>query len=238
MRRTLKLVVCHLLLSFFLCEYVVYYAQLLRVSGQLHLANCPSRSFLSPQCSWPRDVVPYGTRAPVKALILADTHLLGPYRGHWFDKLRREWQMHRAFQTAMTLFRPGLVVFLGDLFDEGKWVSDHEFDAYVRRFHMLFAVPEHVKTVAVVGNHDIGFHYAAHPRLVQRFERHFQARGVDMFTVGEGVHFVTINSVAMQGDGCDLCEEAQQQLRNVSSEFLKGLSRTNSNSSFAPFQDS
>ena len=31
----------------------------------------------------------------LKTMLLADTHMLGPIRGHWFDKLRREWQMQR-----------------------------------------------------------------------------------------------------------------------------------------------
>lgn len=125
--------------------------------------------------------------------------------------------MHRAFQTAMTIFRPKLVIFLGDLFDEGKWVTDAEFNDYVRRFHMLFHVPEEVKVVAVVGNHDIGFHYAAHPKMIGRFEKEFMTTGVDLFTIGEGVHFISINSVAMQGDGCHLCEPAQEELKNISS---------------------
>ena len=46
-------------------------------------------------------------------MILADTHLLGSRLGHWADKLRREWQMHRTFQTAQTLFSPRHVFFLG-----------------------------------------------------------------------------------------------------------------------------
>lgn len=41
----------------------------------------------------------------LRVMFLADTHLLGSRQGHWFDKLRREWQMHRAFQTAMYYFR-------------------------------------------------------------------------------------------------------------------------------------
>ena len=48
-------------------------------------------------------------------MILTDTHLLGPHNGHWLDKLRREWQMHRSFQTTMTLFRPEVVFFLGTI---------------------------------------------------------------------------------------------------------------------------
>lgn len=32
---------------------------------------------------------------PLRAMLLADTHMLGPFRGHWFDKMRREWQVSR-----------------------------------------------------------------------------------------------------------------------------------------------
>lgn len=127
--------------------------------------------------------------------------------------------MHRGYQSALTLFRPNLVVFLGDLFDEGQWVNEEQFDEYVQRFHMLFHTPEDVKLVAVVGNHDIGFHYAAHPRTFKRFEKEFHSSGVNLFTMHEGVHFITINSVAMQGDGCELCDKAEQELRNISSEW-------------------
>lgn len=45
--------------------------------------------------------------------MIADTHLLGPYRGHWFDKLRREWQMATAFMVATTLHSPDVTFFLG-----------------------------------------------------------------------------------------------------------------------------
>lgn len=115
-------------------------------------------------------------------MFLADTHLLGKRNGHWFDKLRREWQMYRAFQTALTLHRPevvfvlGILFFmyielnfnifllyfyeiLGDVFDEGLWCSGLEFNDYVERFHSLFAIPKETKMYVVVGNHDVGFHY-------------------------------------------------------------------------------
>lgn len=39
------------------------------------------------------------------------------------SKTRREWQMERAFQTALWLLRPEIVFILGDIFDEGKWSS-------------------------------------------------------------------------------------------------------------------
>ena len=73
-------------------------------------------------------------------MFLADTHLLGTRLGHWFDKLRREWQMHRGFKTAYQYFQPEVVFFLGDLFDEGKWCGKAEFNEYAQRFQTLFPV--------------------------------------------------------------------------------------------------
>lgn len=74
------------------------------------------------QCDWPvldpnnaDPSIQENGEEPVKVMILADTHLLGSRNGHWFDKLRREWQMHRAFQTAMTLHKPELVFVLGNV---------------------------------------------------------------------------------------------------------------------------
>jgi len=49
--------------------------------------------------------------------------------------------------------------FSGDLFDEGKWCSDSEFQHHVSRFHRMFHTPSTTQLYAVVGNHDIGFHY-------------------------------------------------------------------------------
>lgn len=95
----------------------------------------------------------------VKAILLADTHLLGPFKGHWFDKLRREWQMYRSFQTAISLHQPDVVFILGDVFDEGQWVNDDYFQSYLMRFYYLFQTPNHIKIYSAVGNHDIGFHY-------------------------------------------------------------------------------
>lgn len=135
--------------------------------------------------------------------------------------------MHRAFQTALTIHRPELVVFLGDLFDEGKWVNEKQFDEYMYRFYTLFHTKPDVKVVAVAGNHDIGFHYDTRPGTYLRFEDQFSgSTGASMFTMtprGQNndppVHFVVLNSVAMEGDHCQLCEKAETQLKNISSEF-------------------
>ena len=48
---------------------------------------------------------------------------------------------------------------LGDVFDEGLWVSKEDFEEYMRRFHSIFQVSKTTKVFVVPGNHDMGFHY-------------------------------------------------------------------------------
>lgn len=86
-------------------EYLIYWQTLLK-------------------CQWPKSA----SENPelINMMLLSDTHLLGSRHGHWFDKLRREWQMSQAFQTARTLLKPDYIVIMGDITDEGKWCSDKE----------------------------------------------------------------------------------------------------------------
>ncbi|XP_076332462.1 metallophosphoesterase 1-like [Tachypleus tridentatus] len=192
----------------FICEVLIYYIVLL-------------------QCSWPTldplsaesGILPGQSHTPLRVMLLADTHLLGSRNGHWFDKLRREWQMHRAFQTALTIFSPDVIFILGDVFDEGLWCSDKEFSYYVNRYNSLFYAPEKTNRYVVVGNHDIGFHYSVSKHHKERFERAFNVSSVQ-FVVIQGNIFIMLNSMAMVGDGCSLCQEAEDQLREVA-HFLR-----------------
>lgn len=168
----------------------------------------------------------------LKAVILADTHMLGPYRGHPFDKLRREWQMKRSFQATMDIFQPDVVFILGDVFDEGNWVEDRGFEEYVDRFKTIFHTPTGTRMYAIHGNHDVHFHYQMHPHLVNRFNAAFNTTGVNLIrekiTTSDGseavVNFVTINSMAMDGDGCNFCIQAREQLNAVSRKLTNSSS--------------
>lgn len=129
----------------------------------------------------------------------------------------------RSFQAAMQLFSPDVVVILGDVFDEGNWVNDEGFKEYVSRFNSMFYVPSDTRLYAIHGNHDINFHYAMHPHLINRFNRAFNSSGVRLIretkTTLKGVrrviNFVTINSMALEGDGCNLCNEAEFDIRSI-----------------------
>ncbi|XP_074063277.1 metallophosphoesterase 1 [Macrotis lagotis] len=190
-----------------LCEYVIYYLVIF-------------------QCHWP-EVKPIAsgskqqTSEPVlRVIFLADTHLLGEINGHWLDKLRREWQMERAFQTALWLLQPEIVFILGDIFDEGKWSSPQAWTADVERFQRIFRHPPHTQLIVVVGNHDIGFHYEMNTYKLQRFKKAFDFG--ELFST-KGINFVMVNSVAMEGDGCTICSSMEAQLIELS--YLLNCSR-------------
>lgn len=188
---------------FVFCEWFIYYMVIL-------------------QCSWPEFTIEEHAKPSetLKTMLLTDTHLLGSKDGHWFDKLRREWQMERAFQTAVSYFKPDVVFLLGDLFDEGLKCSDEEWDQYIQRFHRMFRHSAHTKFYVVVGNHDIGFHSEASgdQHLFQRFSAEFDSPSVKLLNI-RGNLFVLINSIALQGDECSMCSEAMTQLTSVADKL-------------------
>ncbi|KAL1773607.1 hypothetical protein HispidOSU_012955 [Sigmodon hispidus] len=196
--RVLLLKLMAIVLSVFLfCEYFIYYLVIFR-------------------CRWPevKTLAHGGRQEPVlKAMFLADTHLLGEIRGHWLDKLRREWQMERAFQTALWLLQPEVVFILGDIFDEGKWSNAQAWADDVQRFQRMFRHGSHVQLKVVIGNHDVGFHYQMSKYRIKRFEKVFSSERLFSW---KGVNFVMVNSVAMEGDGCNICSEAEAELREIS----------------------
>ncbi|NWY00663.1 MPPE1 Metallophosphoesterase, partial [Nothoprocta ornata] len=193
---------CFVSSVFLFCEFLIYYVVIF-------------------QCHWPE--VKAGAHkgdgeiptSVLKALFLADTHLLGEIKGHWLDKLRREWQMERSFQTALWLLQPDIVFILGDVFDEGKWSSPQAWADDVRRFRKMFRHPVPTELVVVVGNHDIGFHYEMTSYKVKRFEKAFNFTSGKLVT-RKGVNFVLVNSVALEGDGCAECRAAEAELAALS----------------------
>lgn len=115
------------------------------------------------------------------------------------------------------------MLILGDVFDEGNWVNDKGFEEYVERFRSIFYVPATTRIYATHGNHDVSFHYAMHPHLINRFNRAFNSSGVQLIRekkkTSDGrvhvVNFVTVNSMAMEGDGCSLCNEAEFNIKEI-----------------------
>lgn len=183
------------LFLFFYNEYLIYYQVLI-------------------VCNWPTK----HNDNLLNLMLISDTHLLGSRNGHWFDKLRREWQMHRSFQTARHLLKPDYIVIMGDLTDEGKWCSDLEWKYYENRVHELFYTDSNTKLLIVVGNHDIGFHYDINSHKLERFNRSFNTKYLNLHqSTGKNlnINFVLINSMSLENDGCTFCQKTQSELKRM-----------------------
>ncbi|XP_041923326.1 metallophosphoesterase 1 isoform X1 [Alosa sapidissima] len=181
---------------FIFCEYLIYFPAIM-------------------QCSWPEMKNDKISQSPLRTLFLSDTHLLGAIKGHWFDKLRREWQMERAFQTALWVLKPEIIFILGDIFDEGKWSSTKDWEDDVRRFKQIFRHPSDTELIVIIGNHDIGFHHEMTWHKLQRFEQVFNVTSARILS-RRGVNFVLVNSMALHGDHCPICRSVENELHRLS----------------------
>ncbi|XP_059051154.1 metallophosphoesterase 1 homolog isoform X2 [Achroia grisella] len=144
------------------------------------------------QCGWQYLGKTEGNIDLLKTLILTDIHLPGHIKSSWLDRWRR-----------------------GDIFDEGELSSDEYFMDYVDRFYDTFVIPENIKMYTIVGNHDIGFHNNIKPGFAERFARLMKSPPVQFVTI-KNTHFILINSMALEGDSCQLCTEARHSINNIS----------------------
>jgi predicted phosphodiesterase len=109
-------------------------------------------------------------------LIVSDPQLVG-YRNEEFGGIAR-WDSDRylknGFDAAVASAKPQMILFLGDLFDEGVIMSSQEFKWTLERFENIFSHIKNIPTIYVPGDNDIGGEFEPiYERLVSRFNRIF-----------------------------------------------------------------
>jgi len=116
--------------------------------------------------------------------------------------------------NSLSTLEPELIIILGDIFDEGQWSPNDAFNRDFERFVSMFDHnPKKSRLIAVVGNHDVGFHHRMHPYVVDRFNTYFNhTSSVNWHVIKDSIHFVTINSMALYGDSCHFCADAEQRI--------------------------
>lgn len=130
--------IVYTILSIVLCnEYLIYFIQRLRWK---HL-HCES------SCT--------------KILFVADPQLLGHITAD--DRLKSMIEIYdsdrhlaKTYRQAVAHSKPDIIVFLGDIFDEGSISNDQEFKETHLRFQKLFPIPRDSDTIFVAGDNDIG----------------------------------------------------------------------------------
>uniref|UniRef100_A0A8C9WIF2 Metallophosphoesterase 1 n=1 Tax=Scleropages formosus TaxID=113540 RepID=A0A8C9WIF2_SCLFO len=130
--------------------------------------------------------------------------------------------MERAFQTALWLLKPHIVFILGDIFDEGTWSSEKDWEDDVRRFSKMFRRTTDTELIVLPGNHDVGFQ---------------NEYGCECFPL-QLSPFLLLNSMAVLGGSCSVCRSVEDELfllsRDLNCSLQVGASQDRARGSGPP----
>lgn len=177
-------------------------------------------------CSgWPglNDATTHSDHNMTKMMIITDTHIMGPIKSMKLDKLRREWQMKQSFRISNNLYKPDVIIFMGDLLDEGSFSSEKDFNKACDEFDRIFYVDNNIQMKIIIpGNHDIGFHdHMKHfPFLIGRFIDRFNTTPlIELVQEPRLMHLnlVVSNSMSFYNDTCPFCDSSKQALNQLGS---------------------
>lgn len=104
--------------------------------------------------------------------------------------------MHKTFQQALHFTQPDIIVYLGDLLDEGNIANTESYNNYVHRFHNIFE-SDNVKSIHIPGDNDIGGENGEYilNSNVRRFEIEFS--NGDIFEYKDRIRFFKINKMTL-----------------------------------------
>uniref|UniRef100_A0A0D9VUX2 Calcineurin-like phosphoesterase domain-containing protein n=1 Tax=Leersia perrieri TaxID=77586 RepID=A0A0D9VUX2_9ORYZ len=150
-------------------------------------------------CSWPSSSPPSSPNNHVKIAVVADPQLMDStslglppssialQAAEFYTDLN----MRRSFQSVILPFKPDVLLFLGDHFDGGPYMSNEEWHESLSRFKHIFSMNEHITNPNIPihflsGNHDIGYSafHKIHPEVITRYEKEFGLRNYQ-FSAGK-----------------------------------------------------
>lgn len=160
-----------------------------------------------------------------RMLVIADTHIMGNIKSVSIDKWRREWQMEQAFSISRSVFKPDVIIFLGDIFDEASFAHDIAFEKACQDFERIF--PVDIKDrIIIAGNHDVGYHNQMinYPYLLQRFQDRYQATSsIELVRIPKlkGINMVATNSMSFYNDTCPYCSQSIASTNRIAYDLDK-----------------
>lgn len=190
-------------------------------------------------CSWPSLATSQKSDSSmnntVKVAVIADPQLTdrtthGMQSGSFALKATQFFSdiyMRRSFRTTVLALNPDEIVFLGDYFDGGPYLSDNEFNESLARFWHIFDQSQRgakvrfstIPSYFLSGNHDLGYagFQAEKPQILERYKRAF---GETAHTNKIGaVDFVFVDAQALDGSITDVrTNNAWSFIQNVSSK--------------------
>ncbi|XP_075658234.1 uncharacterized protein C630.12 isoform X2 [Castanea sativa] len=135
--------------------------------------------------------------------------------------------MRRAFFSSIVPFKPDVILFLGDYFDGGPYLSDEEWQESLSRFKHIFGLNaqgryKNIPVFYLPGNHDIGYAslHNQRPKVIKRYEKEFGMRNY-RYTVGK-VDFIAIDAQTL--DDKQKSGRPQEDLASLTWNFVNNVS--------------
>ncbi|XP_075736226.1 metallophosphoesterase 1 isoform X2 [Rhipicephalus microplus] len=172
-RRRCKVAVCLLLLYALIVEWPVY--------------------LVAPYWNWPH--LPFTAGIGTRLLLVADPQLLGrvntaPGLFGFIERWDSDRYISKTFALANDYLKPHVVIFLGDLSDEGEFATDDDFRSYIERFFNIFTHIDYGQAIFLPGDNDIGGERRSVGKAeLQRFNSYFRN---DTFLTYRGIDFIKV----------------------------------------------
>uniref|UniRef100_A0A1B6CQ96 Calcineurin-like phosphoesterase domain-containing protein n=2 Tax=Clastoptera arizonana TaxID=38151 RepID=A0A1B6CQ96_9HEMI len=109
-------------------------------------------------------------------LLVADPQILGEINEPWIARWDSDRYLTKTFKAALYYTQPQLIIFLGDLMDEGSKADSDQYQRYYQRFQKIFQLNyiSRNHTIFIPGDNDIGGEDEdVTPTKVSRFKSHF-----------------------------------------------------------------
>ncbi|MCP8719101.1 MAG: metallophosphoesterase [Asgard group archaeon] len=114
-----------------------------------------------------------------RIVLIADPQIVDDYSYpkqsrilNFFIKRLADNYLHRNYELVNSILDQNTTIFLGDLFDGGRYWDDDQWLEEFNRFNRVFPKKEtRLDIRSIPGNHDIGFQ-TIHPHVLKRFAEH------------------------------------------------------------------
>lgn len=91
-----------------------------------------------------------------RILLVADPQILGNYHENFYARFDSDRHLAHNYKVAVSFVKPNVIIFLGDLMDEGSIASDRQYLDYYERFMKIFPVPGSAMPIYIAGDNDVG----------------------------------------------------------------------------------
>lgn len=91
-----------------------------------------------------------------RILLVADPQILGNKHEKFYARLDSDRHLMQNYKAAVKFVKPNVIIFLGDLMDEGSIASDRQYLDYNERFMKIFPIPFKTSAIYISGDNDVG----------------------------------------------------------------------------------